>query len=220
MSFPIKSAFSLTPRRRGNLQKRIDDGTAIGWFDKSTLRLDIKKHLANQQGLRCCYCLKPINTDHGRFWDLDHILPESGFVQFFFDTKNHAASCPQCNTAKSNKIVVVAELLDAVRAGFFPLDKDAYTIPHPHLENPEDFIFAIFMGAIEYFEPIQAKGEELISVCGLDERTVTSAKLREIGVRPELMGAFEEYDAAVKSGKPVRLLKAIHKFSVIWASAS
>lgn len=229
MGFPIKNPFSYSVRQKNKINKEIKAGTAADWFDKSRLRGLIKKHLAKEQNLTCCYCQKPKNSDHGRNWDLEHILPESIFGHFFFISRNHALACFECNTKKSAKIVVVDEFVDEARNGnFFPYHSEAYTIPHPHLEDPALYLKAIHTPRFESFEPIQpagasaiekTKGEKLIEVCELSDRSVGSAKVRDLAVKPEITAAIEAYSSAVKQHNDIEVGNQFEKILRMIADA-
>jgi hypothetical protein len=210
MGFPISKILNYTRRQENKINKEIAAGTASAWFDKSALRTAIKKHLAAEQELTCCYCQKPQISDHGRLWDLEHILPESVFAAFFFNVRNHALACHECNTKKAAKIVIKDEFIDDAKSGaFFPYHSDAYTIPHPHLEDPTLYLKVTRGHRFENFQPLQPegipcngrpKGEVLIEVCELGDRSIGSAKVREFAVAPEITLIIDAYHYAIKRG--------------------
>jgi 5-methylcytosine-specific restriction protein A len=58
-----------------------------------------KKRLAKHP--LCVYCLEKGITTPATC--TDHIIPHKGDIKLFWDTKNHASSCKQCNDQKAFK---------------------------------------------------------------------------------------------------------------------
>lgn len=105
----------------------------IGAEIVSTLR----RHLANLQGTRCCYCRRWLqNIAHAR--PVEHILSRDGYPQFSLHYRNLALACRDCNQQKTNQ-------------NWTTLDQAATTYPAP--DKISDYFHPrlhIFDGHIRY----------------------------------------------------------------------
>lgn len=62
----------------------------------------LRRHLANLQGTRCCYCRRWLqNIAHAR--PVEHILSRDDYPQFSLHYRNLALACRDCNQQKTNK---------------------------------------------------------------------------------------------------------------------
>lgn len=130
-----------------------------GWecVEYNPLRTRIKQHYLKGQAFRCCYCRQRILVQHGRAWDIEHVIARALNATFMFEPENLAISCIDCNSAKRD-----ANVLAKPRRKF-PRKPDAYTIVHPHFD---DWIDHFVLGQVVY-APRTAKGAETIKVCRL-----------------------------------------------------
>lgn len=121
------------------------------------LRKRIKQFYLDEQNLCCCYCRRRNLTKHGRVWDIEHVVAQVLDANFVFEPENLAVSCIDCNSAKSDQVVL---LKPATR---FPRTSGAYSIIHPHYDRWEDhFVF----GQIVY-APKSPKGARTLEMCKL-----------------------------------------------------
>uniref|UniRef100_B0T8P9 HNH endonuclease n=1 Tax=Caulobacter sp. (strain K31) TaxID=366602 RepID=B0T8P9_CAUSK len=130
-----------------------------GWdcAEYNPLRSRIKQFYLKGQAFRCCYCQKPNPVQHGRAWDIEHVISRALNATFMFEPENLAVSCIDCNLAKRD-----ADILAKPRRTF-PRNSDAYTIVHPHFDDWGDHFV---LGQIVY-APKTAKGAETLRVCKL-----------------------------------------------------
>ncbi|MGO7412912.1 HNH endonuclease [Rhizobium ruizarguesonis] len=135
-------------------------GDFVYWAEEvvNPVRKEIKDHYINEQEQHCCYCDKEYPTNNNSVWDGDHIIPKKLAARFLFEPKNLAASCKDCNIAKSESEVRVRPSRKS-----FP-DKSAhYTIVHPHFDVYSEHI-RWYGDAVRSLSP---KGSKLISMCNL-----------------------------------------------------
>lgn len=136
------------------------------WSDKTLEKLKsrVKDHYIEEQGVRCCYCNKHLNSKNHRVWDIEHIACRAKHARFMFEPKNLAASCPDCNLSKGDKEVLVNP-----RRKTYPVDSKGFKIIHPHYD--------IYDQHISYKEfvyvPISEKGKFTIYTCDLLRFTVS-----------------------------------------------
>lgn len=130
------------------------------WYDRSPIKLRIKKWCMANQELRCCYCRRPLDAN-AKLWDFEHILPEIDYPSFFADLLNVAAACKPCNGAKGRR--------DPIKVPGIPAtvpDREAdYIIPHPHLSNWNDHLGHT---ALLVYEKKTEEGGNLIAFCNLN----------------------------------------------------
>ncbi|MEP2680289.1 MAG: HNH endonuclease [Sulfitobacter sp.] len=141
-------------------QGRLDDPTCDVWGCEAavTLRRAIKDFGIKSQNNTCCYCKEINYSDSHKVWEVEHVLPLSDYVQFAFEPLNLAISCPDCNTAKSNKKVSNTKAKKAV-----PTRSALYFIVHPHIDNYNEHI----KKSGRFFYPKSKKGRKTIETCGL-----------------------------------------------------
>lgn len=130
-----------------------------GWNSPNLdpVRSRIKQFYLQGQQFRCCYCQHENVVQHGRAWDVEHVISRSANAAFMFEPENLAVACIDCNVAKLDADILVQP---RVR---FPRTPEAYTIVHPHFDDwNEHFLF----GGVVY-TPLTAKGAETLRVCKL-----------------------------------------------------
>jgi 5-methylcytosine-specific restriction endonuclease McrA len=98
------------------------------------IRAAIKEHYVHKQDYRCCYCRQQIFSDHGRAWDIEHVISRSEMPRFMFVPRNLAVACIECNVEKKARKVT-----DKSRSRF-PAQSQHYIIVHPHFDEYEDHI--------------------------------------------------------------------------------
>lgn len=110
------------------------DGSAWSMLELGELKLRIKKHYIAEQNYRCCYCQQPLYANHGRVWDIEHVIARDTKCEFMFVPQNLAIACVECNQAKSTELVA-----DKARKSF-PDRGTHYRIVHPHFHNWSEHI--------------------------------------------------------------------------------
>jgi hypothetical protein len=100
----------------------------------SDLKTRIKQHYIQVQKYRCCYCQQTLYSNHGRVWDIEHVIARDTRCDFMFIPRNLAISCVECNGAKKAELVA-----DPARKSF-PDRGDLYWIVHPHFHNWDEHI--------------------------------------------------------------------------------
>lgn len=133
---------------------------ANSWSDHklADLKGRIKQHYVAEQGYRCCYCYQVIYTEHGRNWDLEHVIARSIDKRFMFEPRNLAIACIECNQEKGNEPVART---DRVR---FPTRSESYYIVHPHFDDWEEHLE--IEGEVTY-RALSEKGKFTIYHCDL-----------------------------------------------------
>ena len=122
------------------------------------VRRNAKAYFIRKQKRCCCYCKQRVSSKNFKVWDVEHVLPRSSNPAFMFEPQNLAVSCPDCNTAKSNKKISKSKNYKR-----FPRSSNSYTIVHPHFDSYEDNIHVV--GYI--YSPKTLKGKETIIACDL-----------------------------------------------------
>lgn len=125
------------------------------------IKAKIKQFYLRVQNNTCPYCKQRINSNHGRYWDTEHIIPRAYQKNFMFEPKNLCVSCVDCNGRKSDKKITSSRA--SVR---LPTRSDLYYIVHPHLDSYDENIMIIKEGF--YYVALRSKGEKTIEVCGLN----------------------------------------------------
>lgn len=136
------------------------------WFDKSLIKQRLKKLFMQQQRLRCCYCRKFNDTTNNNIWDLEHILCEQIYPQFFATWENLSIACKACNIAKNQSDILLMPPGVVPPIVEIPSDSARYSIPHPHLDD-----WASHLSHVNYqiYSSNSSKGTELIQVCKLNK---------------------------------------------------
>ena len=137
-----------------------DEKDAGYWSDEALAELKsrVKAFHINIQASRCCYCDQHQGTENHRAWDVEHVADRSKYPWFMFTTKNLAASCPDCNTAKGAK-----ETLTTPGRKTYPTSSEDFRIVHPHFDSVADHIHR--RGHI--YIPKSPKGKYTIMACDL-----------------------------------------------------
>jgi len=113
----------------------IDEVDLNNWFDQSEIKQRFKKARIRDQGIRCCYCKKFIPLTDNDAWDLEHVLCELHYPQFFAVAENLAIACGPCNRAKRDEPVLRPVAIPAPRIAVLPVDPERYSIPHPRFDD-------------------------------------------------------------------------------------
>ncbi len=122
------------------------------------LRRHIKQHYISEQAYECCYCRQAILSNHGRLWDIEHVMPQSAYRKFTFEPQNLAIACVGCNDAKSNESTTSRE------HARLPKRSEHYRIVHPHFDSYGDHIE---INLDLSFKPKTPKGAFTIWACNL-----------------------------------------------------
>ncbi|MBB3158104.1 hypothetical protein FHS07_001800 [Microbacterium proteolyticum] len=130
------------------------------WADEriGAMKARAKKHYIAEQDNRCCYCAEQWLTEHGRVWDLEHVVPKVLRPEFMFEPRNLAVACPDCNLAKWDK-----ETLTGPQIAEYPSQAGSFLVVHPHFDRWEDHIEKC--GVV--FRPITEKGTWTVTECNL-----------------------------------------------------
>lgn len=147
----LVDAFNVKPRA---------DKLGSYWSDEglAALRGRVKTFYIAAQGEHCCYCARHLAAAFHRSWDLDHIVDRAKYPWFLFTPENLAASCPECNQAKTDK-----EVLKNPGRKTYPNNTDAFRIVHPHFDSYDDHIYRD--GFV--YVPKTDKGKFTIVLCDL-----------------------------------------------------
>ncbi|MBD3762843.1 hypothetical protein [Rhizorhabdus sp.] len=169
------TAFRESELAEMNAQRAIlEEPEFNAWFDKSDIKARIKKAMMHGQRLRCCYCRRFQDTTNNLVWDLEHILCELHYPQFFAVAGNLAIACKQCNNAKKQADVLLPQPRPDPRIEDLPTASASYSIPHPRLDSWSDWLrhtnFQVYSSETD-------KGLELIKVCKLNEPGTKKAGL-------------------------------------------
>ena len=97
----------------------------------------IRTHYLTETNNVCFYCKHQIPSQHGRYWDIDHILPKSLYSKFLFEPENLIVSCVECNSAKGNKNPHKSRKTNVKN---LPQGSDKYIFVHPFYDNYDDHI--------------------------------------------------------------------------------
>ncbi|ERB64216.1 HNH endonuclease (plasmid) [Vibrio coralliilyticus OCN008] len=147
------------------LDKKIDseDFGSSSWSDEDLKDIKhlIKSHYIKAQKHTCPYCQQKTNTNNGRVWDIEHILPRSASPRFMFEPTNLCVACVDCNSAKSDKKVTSSQAQKN-----YPKDSSMFDIIHPHFDTYDKHILVIKAGM--YYIAKGKKGEKTIEICRLN----------------------------------------------------
>lgn len=130
------------------------------WADDRlvAMKARAKKHYVAEQSNRCSYCAEQWLTEHGRVWDLEHVVPKVLHPEFMFEPRNLAVACPDCNLAKWDK-----ETLTGPTMAEYPSSAGSFLVVHPHFDRWEDHIEKC--GVV--FKPLTEKGTWTVTECKL-----------------------------------------------------
>jgi hypothetical protein len=145
----------------------VDEAAFNSWFDNSEIKARFKKACMMAQRLRCCYCKRFFDTVNNNHWDLEHVLCERDYPQFFATPGNLAVACKDCNNAKSQEDVLRPQPHPPIAD--LPTESISYSIPHPCLDQWDSHMRHV---NYQIYTSIGDKGTELISVCKLNKRAV------------------------------------------------
>lgn len=144
------------------------------WFDKSPIKDRFKKARVKDQMLRCCYCRKFNATIYANEWDLEHILCEEIYPQFFATPGNLAIACKRCNGVKRDTDVYAAPARPHLPPQTLPTQSYLYSIPHPRLDDWTEHLSHV---NYQIYTSKSSKGLELLEVCKLNEPAINDAGL-------------------------------------------
>ena len=142
-----------------SLSPTAKDGSFWDRDDVAVVRKEAKQHYVGEQTYRCCYCDRSLHSQHGRVWDVEHVVSRSTHPQFLFEPQNLAVACVECNGEKSN-----ARVLRTPNRKTYPRKSDAFLICHPHFDVLADHVLILLERL--YF-PRSDKGRRTIEICGL-----------------------------------------------------
>jgi uncharacterized protein (TIGR02646 family) len=120
----------------------------------------LRRHLANLQGTRCCYCRRWLqNIAHAR--PVEHILSRDEYPQFSLHYRNLALACRDCNHQKTNNNWTTL----ARTATTYPLPEDASDYFHPRLHVYDGHIRYVRVetndAAIAIYQGLTDQGRQL-----------------------------------------------------------
>jgi hypothetical protein len=192
--FPELDNEQLATARNGRTQAEFNQ-----WFDSSPIKAGHKKACMEAQEMRCCYCHKLQDTTNNNLWDLEHVLDESGYPQFFAEPLNLAVACKRCNGAKSNKDVLCPDFERPPAS--LPSEASAYTIPHPWLT-----VWTSHVKHVDYlvYTGITNEGKTLVNVCGLNKPALEQARLPPDSIETAVATDFFEIMGPHLAGNPSR----------------
>ncbi|KIP67338.1 HNH endonuclease [Vibrio harveyi] len=144
-------------------KKSENNFTHKSWSDEdlTPIKDSIKNHYHKIQKSICPYCKQQLNSTHGRYWDIEHIIPRSHVPNFMFEPQNLCMSCVECNSEKSDKKVT-----SSTAKTRYPTNTLQFSIIHPHLDNYEEHLLVVEAGLFYY--PLKPKGRKTVEVCGLN----------------------------------------------------
>lgn len=153
-----------------NLECDKVDFSSLSWSAEhlKPLKDKIKDHYLSKhiQNNRCPYCRINLHTQHGRVWDIEHIIPRSHAPYFMFEPYNLCLSCVPCNQAKSNKDITLGMLVNSKAKKSYPLESTKFKFIHPHFDNYNDHMIIIEEGL--FYWALTPKGESTKIICNLD----------------------------------------------------
>ncbi|MEX1827293.1 hypothetical protein [Luteibacter sp. CQ10] len=156
------------------VRKSCEQDDLNAWFDQSQVKARFKKASMQTQGLRCCYCQKYNDSTNNNHWDLEHILSEDSYPQFFAVDDNLVVACKRCNGAKGNQDVLLPKPTLGHQLSVLPMDSESYAIPHPRIDSWADCLSHV---NYQIYKAKNGKGLELVQVCKLNEPAIKRAGL-------------------------------------------
>jgi hypothetical protein len=140
----------------------------------SEIKKHIKNHYITEQNYTCFFCRQRFVNNHGRVWDIEHILSRSAYPKFMFHPKNLCITCPECNMAKGDKSSLSSEKIRVL----FPSQSSSYSIIHPHFDIYEEHIEATVPGKM--YRLRSKKGRTTYRTYGLDRFLMISERSNAI----------------------------------------
>lgn len=137
-----------------------------GMFTK--FKAEIKDTYFCQQGFMCCYCCLRL-AQHKGSYDLEHVIGKKKFPNFMFESRNLAAICKTCNSAKNDSDVLSPAGMATL--GAFPAASSAYLVVHPHFDEWGDHLHFDSYGRIEVNQGSD-KGEETFDMCKFERQNI------------------------------------------------
>lgn len=162
-----------------------------GWFDQSKIKARIKKAYMQHQQLRCCYCKKFTDSAHSAHWEIEHVLCEDLYPQFFADLENLALACSPCNNAKSATDVYAPPPRSSLKLTAVPTSPDLYTIPHPNFDTWDTHLGHVDF-KVYFAKDHSPRGTQLLSVCKLNKKAIDGSGLSYESVVTALRTKFFE----------------------------
>lgn len=178
-----------------------------GIDDFESIRKKIKQHYITQQGYKCAYCKQDIRSNHGRVWDVEHIIPKSAVKDFMFEPKNLCVVCIDCNFEKKHK-----EVTSSTAKKKYPDNSEQYFIAHPHFDRYEQHVNVIEAGM--YYLPFDLKGEKTIEVCRLNRFWQFAGYGDEVDVVEEIAFLSDKLASTKSEAMRDRILKEITAVSL------
>ncbi|WP_128593996.1 HNH endonuclease [Paraburkholderia kirstenboschensis] len=162
----------------------------------------LRRHLANLQGTRCCYCRRWLqNIAHAR--PVEHILSRDDYPQFSLHYRNLALACRDCNQQKTNKNWTT---LDKTAAAY-PLPAEAGDYFHPRLPVFDGHIRYVRVetndAAIAIYQGLTAQGRQL---CRDHLKKISQVDALFKNNR-QLSGAIERLQAAGDNPEEAEMVK-------------
>ncbi|MBJ7018433.1 HNH endonuclease [Vibrio cholerae] len=159
------SSISFTDQELVQIENKIKCATfsSNSWSDDDieNIKKRIKSFYLKEQKNTCPYCKQVFNSNNGRYWDIEHVIPRSSEKNFMFEPLNLCMSCVDCNISKSNNKITSSKAKNR-----YPKKSSSYYIVHPHFDTYEDNILVIKAGF--YYVALKAKGEKTIEICKLN----------------------------------------------------
>jgi 5-methylcytosine-specific restriction endonuclease McrA len=134
------------------------------------LRSRIKRYYIGEQAYECCYCKQRLYADHGRLWDIEHVIARALKCGFMFEPRNLAIACVECNGAKGTTPVS-----NPARVSF-PDRSQLYKIVHPYFDEWDQHLE--LEGETTY-RALSEKGKFTIYNCDLFRFWEREAKIRQ-----------------------------------------
>lgn len=168
----------------------------------------LRKHLANLQGSRCCYCRRWLqNVAHAR--PVEHVLSRDDYPQFSLHYWNLALACRDCNHVKTNKKWTSLP----VTAAEYPINADDYFHPRIHIFDAHiryvrvetnDASIAIYQGITE--QGRQLCREHLKKISQVDALFRNNRQISSAIERLQAVGDVPNQEATTKLGEFVDAL--------------
>ena len=128
----------------------------------AALTLALRRHLAQLQDNRCCYCRRwLVNTAYAR--PIEHVLPRKGFARYSLNYRNLALACKDCNSEKSDN----TGFRSPPTNGRYPQVSAFTAMFHPRYHRYDDHVRFIRYetngSAITLYRGLTAQGRQLCS---------------------------------------------------------